>query len=143
MFCNGGLQKTSRNASFGEPALQKTSRFATNLRARARAQPVQVAAQSQPALQQKRSRKPPQAAEHTKGPAGHSSKLCEIRCFADAVCMQGASTGGCGLHGGNIAKRGVWQMWLAGRCAQRGVLYTACQKILRNAMLADRWLAQT
>ena len=45
--------------------------------------------------------------------------------------------------GGNIAKHCVWQMWLAGRCAQRGVLYTACQKILRNAMLADRWLAQT
>jgi len=97
MFCNGGSQKTSRNASFGESALQKTSRFATNLRARA--QPAQVAAQTQPALQQKRPRQPPQAAKHTDGHHlhGFSRRLpcrtkvtdqmcshCGYTCFAQA-----------------------------------------------------------
>ena len=72
--------------------------------------------------------------------------------FGNRVCVQGSlqdamSTGKRSVWrmwlGGNIAKPGVWQLWLAGRSAQRGVLYIAFQKTLQNAMLADRWLAET
>ena len=111
MFCNGGSQKTARNALSGECALQKTSRFA---------QPAKHLAPRTASARARRKRSAHRVSPGS-GPSSSSSKNCTTRVFGRGGAQSASRNltfqvrrDHQNIIAENSAKCSARQMWVAG-----------------------------